>query len=49
MTRESVLRALDGLGTYDTGGYTITFTPTDHNGSNFVALTILSRDLKFRE
>lgn len=49
VTRESVLRALDGLGTYDTGGYTVTFTPTDHNGSNFVVLTILSRDLKFRE
>jgi branched-chain amino acid transport system substrate-binding protein len=49
VTRESVLRALDGLGAYDTGGYTVTFTPTDHNGSSFVALTILSHDLKFRE
>jgi branched-chain amino acid transport system substrate-binding protein len=49
VTRESVLRALDGLGAYDTGGYTVTFTPSDHNGSSFVALTILSRNLKFRE
>jgi ABC-type branched-subunit amino acid transport system substrate-binding protein len=49
VTREGVLRALDGMGAYDAGGYTVTFTPTDHNGSNFVALTILSRSLKFRE
>lgn len=49
VTRASVLRALDGLGAYDTGGYTVTFTASDHNGSSFVALTILSRDLKFRE
>jgi len=49
VTRESVLRALDGLGAYDAGGYAITFTSSDHNGSSFVALTILSRDLKFRE
>lgn len=48
-TRESVLRSLDGLGAFDAGGYTVTFTPTEHNGSNFVALTILSRNLKFRE
>jgi branched-chain amino acid transport system substrate-binding protein len=48
-SRESVLRSLDGLGSYDAGGYTLTFTPSEHNGSNFVALTILSRDLKFRE
>lgn len=48
-TRESVLRALDELGAYDAGGYMLTFTPTNHNGSSFVALTILSRDLKFRE
>jgi len=49
VTRESVLRALDGLGAYEMGGYTIAFSPTEHNGSNFVALTILGRDLKFRE
>ncbi len=49
VSRESLLRALDSLGPYDTGGYTVTFTPQDHNGSNFVALTILSRNLKFRE
>jgi ABC-type branched-subunit amino acid transport system substrate-binding protein len=49
VSREGVLRALDGMGAFDTGGYTVTFTPSDHNGSNFVALTILSRSLKFRE
>ena len=48
-TRESPPKALDGLGAVDVGGYIVTFSPSDHNGSSFVALTILSRDLKFRE
>lgn len=49
VTRESVLRSLDGLGALDTGGYSVTFSPSNHNGSSFVALTILSRNLTFRE
>jgi len=49
LTRESLLRSLDGLGAVDVGGYIVTFSPTDHNGSNFVALTILGRDLRFRD
>jgi len=48
-TRESLLKALDGLGAMDLGGYIVTFSPNDHNGSNYVSLTILSRDLKFRD
>jgi ABC-type branched-subunit amino acid transport system substrate-binding protein len=47
-TREGLLRALDGLNV-DVGGYIITFSPTNHNGSSFVSLTILGRDLAFRE
>lgn len=49
VTRESLLRSLDGLGAIDLGGYIVAFSPTNHNGSNFVALTILGRDLKFRD
>lgn len=48
-TRESLLKALDNLGTVDVGGYVVTFSPTDHNGSNYVSLTILGHDLKFRD
>ncbi|MGH8681739.1 MAG: ABC transporter substrate-binding protein [Burkholderiales bacterium] len=49
LTRESLLRALDGIQNYDVGGYLISFSPTNHNGSSFVSLTILGRDLAFRE
>jgi branched-chain amino acid transport system substrate-binding protein len=47
MTRESFQKALDGLKGYDTGGYVVNFTPTDHNGSSFVELTVLGRDKKY--
>jgi ABC-type branched-subunit amino acid transport system substrate-binding protein len=49
LTRESLLRALDTVRDYDVGGYIVSFSPTNHNGSSFVSLTILARDLAFRE
>ena len=48
LSRESLLRALDGMASYDTGGYMMNFSPTNHNGSNYVDLTIIGRDLKFK-
>jgi ABC-type branched-subunit amino acid transport system substrate-binding protein len=48
LTRESLLRALDTVN-YDVGGYIVSFSPTNHNGSSFVSLSILGRDLAFRE
>jgi len=47
MTRESFQKALDGLKGYDAGGYIVNFSPTDHNGSSFVELTVLGRDRKY--
>ncbi len=49
LTRESLLRALDTIQNYDVGGYIVSFSPTNHNGSSFVSLSILGRDLAFRE
>jgi len=49
LTREGLLRALDTVHNYDVGGYLVSFTPTNHNGSSFVSLSILGRDLAFRE
>jgi hypothetical protein len=34
---------------YDLGGYIVNFTPSNHNGSNYVGLTILGRDLAFKD
>ena len=47
LTRESFQKALDGMKGYDAGGYVVNFSPTDHNGSSFVELTVLGRDKKY--
>ena len=46
-TRENFMSALDGLKAYDTGGYVVGFSPTNHNGSSFVELTIIGQGQKF--
>jgi len=47
-TRESLVDGLAAMGKLDLGGFTVNYTPTNHNGSNFVDLTIISRGGKFR-
>lgn len=47
LTRDNFMLALDNMKSYDTGGYVVSFSPTDHNGSNYVELTVIGRDLKF--
>ena len=47
LTRESLIRALETMDPYDAGGFKITYTPTDHRGSRYVDLTIISKDQKF--
>jgi ABC-type branched-subunit amino acid transport system substrate-binding protein len=46
-TRENFMHALDGLKAFDTGGYVVSFSPTNHNGSSFVELTIIGQGQKF--
>jgi ABC-type branched-subunit amino acid transport system substrate-binding protein len=48
-TRDKLLAALDTVSSYDVGGYLVSFSPNNHNGSSFVSLSILGRDLAFRE
>ena len=47
-TRESLVDALAGMGRTDLGGFTVTYTPTNHNGSDFIDLTIISRAGTFK-
>ena len=46
-TREGLMRALDGMKEYDAGGYVVSFSPTNHNGSSFVELTVIGKDQRF--
>jgi branched-chain amino acid transport system substrate-binding protein len=48
LTRESFMNALDNLSKYDVGGYVVGFSPTNHNGSSFVELTVISKGGQFR-
>ena len=46
-TREGLMQALDGMQSFDAGGYAVGFSPTNHNGSSYVELVVIGRGLKF--
>ena len=46
-TREKFIAAMEQIRDLDVGGYTVTFSPTDHNGSRFVELTVIGKDEGF--
>jgi ABC-type branched-subunit amino acid transport system substrate-binding protein len=48
LTRESFMKALDGMADYDVGGYNVGFSPTNHNGSSYVELTVISKGQQFK-
>jgi ABC-type branched-subunit amino acid transport system substrate-binding protein len=47
LTRERFIAAMEQIRDYDVGGFTVSFTPTDHSGSKFVELTVIGRDERF--
>ncbi len=47
-TRESLVDGMAAMGKVDLGGFTVNYSPVNHNGSSFVDLTIISRGGKFR-
>jgi ABC-type branched-subunit amino acid transport system substrate-binding protein len=47
LDRENFIRAMDSIGDYDAGGFRVRYAPDNRSGSNFVDLTIISRDEKF--
>jgi ABC-type branched-subunit amino acid transport system substrate-binding protein len=47
LTREKFVNAMEQIRDYDVGGFTVSFSPTDHSGSKFVELTVISRDERF--
>jgi len=42
-TRKNFIQALENMGSYDLGGYTVKFGPSNHNGSNYVDLSIITK------
>ncbi|CAN5285635.1 hypothetical protein BH09PSE6_BH09PSE6_32270 [soil metagenome] len=47
LSRERLIAALETLNRFDIGGMSITFTPTNHNGSRFVDMTMIGSSGKF--
>ncbi len=47
LTREKFVTALESMSAFDTGGFTVGFSSTNHNGSSYVDLTLIGRDGKF--
>jgi ABC-type branched-subunit amino acid transport system substrate-binding protein len=42
LTREKFIGALESMGSYDLGGFTINYSPASHIGSKFVEMTIIN-------
>ncbi|HEU4621318.1 MAG TPA: ABC transporter substrate-binding protein [Burkholderiaceae bacterium] len=47
LTRDKLISGLESIGRFDVGGMDITFSPTNHNGSKFVELTIINSRGRF--
>jgi ABC-type branched-subunit amino acid transport system substrate-binding protein len=43
-TREKVIHALETLQAFDTGGFTVRFSPTNRIGSRFVEVTVIGQN-----
>ncbi|MFZ6872888.1 ABC transporter substrate-binding protein [Undibacterium sp. Di27W] len=50
LTREKLISALESINrsSYDVGGFDVSFSPSNHNGSKYVDMTVISKDKKFR-
>ncbi|HEX5863024.1 MAG TPA: ABC transporter substrate-binding protein [Casimicrobiaceae bacterium] len=47
LTRERFIGTMEQIRDFDVGGFTVSFTPTDHSGSRFVELTVIGKDERF--
>ena len=47
LSRDGLTAALESLRSWDMGGFTISYSPTSHEGSRFTDLTIIARGGKF--
>jgi ABC-type branched-subunit amino acid transport system substrate-binding protein len=47
-TREGFIKGLESIHDQDMGGLTVSYGPDDHTGSEFVELTIIGKDGRFR-
>jgi branched-chain amino acid transport system substrate-binding protein len=46
-TRASFTKSIESMGTYDMGGFVLKFSPSNHNASDYVELTVIRNDGTF--
>lgn len=47
LTREGFIRSMESIQKYDLGGLVVSYSPTDHTGSEFVELTMIGKNGNF--
>ena len=47
VTRQKFVKAVEGITDLDLGGYFVSYSPTKHNGSSYVDITVINRDGRF--
>jgi ABC-type branched-subunit amino acid transport system substrate-binding protein len=47
VTRARFIKAVEAMTEYDLGGYFVGYSPTNHNGSRYVDITVINKDGKF--
>jgi branched-chain amino acid transport system substrate-binding protein len=47
LTREKFVTAMESMANYEIGGFAVRFSPENHNGSQFVDLSMIGREGKF--
>lgn len=47
VTRAKFIRATEGINDFDLGGYFVSYSPTNHNGSSYVDITVIAKDGRF--
>jgi branched-chain amino acid transport system substrate-binding protein len=47
LTREKFIGAMETIHDFDLGGYWVSYSPSTHNGSRFVELTVIGKDERF--
>jgi len=46
-TREGLITSLESMKDYDAGGFWVSYSPSDHDGSKFIELTAIGKDKTF--
>jgi ABC-type branched-subunit amino acid transport system substrate-binding protein len=47
VTRQKFIKAVEGIAELDLGGYFVSYSPTKHNGSSYVDITVINKDGRF--